>query len=92
MKLMEISDMINALNLLRILIFFLTPTFAVLLTIYTIGAIKRRMGRKGKHKTKKLPSDRRIYKALSKVPSEPKDKSKYLSLGLEFDERGFVKK
>lgn len=103
-ELMSVDDMLNAVGLAGILFYFLTPTIVVILCAYVYNRHKKKKEIKAEllkkqqesavayaEGVKVLENDEQAMKVLENITYSPKNKEKYRSLSLEFDNNGLVK-
>lgn len=92
-ELMQAAEVANAIGLAGVLLYFLSPTIFILLCVYGYKQHKRKqkLTKEKEDNEKKSKSGEINEDAISNIPDEPEDFTKFSSLSLEFDEKGRVK-
>lgn len=85
---LDFETLVATMSASAIIFYFLIPTFALILVI--VGIRKFRIRRRRVKINKKFMRATINENNLKDIESEPKDKSKYRSLSLSFDEKGRV--
>lgn len=99
--LMSVTDMLAAVGIAGLFLYFLIPTMVVVLTIYYIRRkimqhkIKKKLKKQQKENQRKaqeeMNDDKKLKAKIDSLPIEPDDYSKFSKLALEFDEKGNIK-
>lgn len=96
-ELFSIGDFFNALGMTGIFIIYMIPSVVIVLTIYSIyrhfkNKKQKKVEKDSKDKVKTDTNHQINPNNISEENiEEPKDKTKYMNLNLEFDETGRVK-
>lgn len=103
-ELMNASEVLTAIGLAGIFVYFMVPSVIIVLSIYGIhrhrknAKLRKKMQqehlenlKKMKVETEKQFKSQQASTVLNDIEAEPNDKTKFSSLTLEFDETGRVK-